>query len=122
MFNGKLEKSCNGDSDKVVVIAGGINNRIDLDSVELLYMNDISKGWQSGPKLPYTVFDAMLVQYKESVILVGGSGRGDVDGKHMYQLSSPDGTWIEMKQTLPREIRSPIAFLIPDEFIDCKKT
>ena len=112
----------NGDSDKVVVIAGGYNNRIDLDSVELLYMNDISKGWQPGPKMPYAVYHAILVQYKESVVLVGGDGHYDVDRYRIYQLSSPDGTWIEMKQTLPIEVNKPIAFLIPDELIDCEKT
>ena len=80
-------------------------------------MNDISKGWQPGPELPDLFYNAVLVQYKESVVLVGRYG-----GVNMYQLSSPDGTWIEMKQTFPIVLEFFIAFLIPEELIDCKKT
>ena len=60
-----------------------------------------------------------MVEYKDRVILVGG--RGGVDGRHLYQLSSRDGPWIEMEQTLPNRKYFHIAFLIPDELTDCQQ-
>ena len=108
-----------GQLEKVVVVAGGDNGQY-MSSVELLYINNLSRGWQYGPQLPYSVANSVLVEYKDTVVLVGGDGTG-VDGKHLYQLSSPDGPWNEMEQTLPIKKHYHIAFLIPDDLTDCQK-
>jgi len=39
--------------------------------------------------LPESVGHSTMIEYNNSVILIGGSG--SVDGHHMYQLSSPKG-------------------------------
>ena len=57
-----------------------------------------------------------MVGYKDSVVLVGSFGYVD-----LYQLSSPDGPWIEMEQTLPRNKNGHIAILIPDKLTDCQR-
>ena len=106
-----------GQLGQVVVVAGGYRLGA-LSSVELLYINDIDSGWQAGPEMNKTAHNAVLVEYKNSLVLVGGLGT--VDGKHLYQLSSPEGPWIEMEQTLPGTNIDHIAFLIPDEITDCE--
>ena len=58
-----------------------------------------------------------MVEYQNSVILVGGEG--GVKGQEMYQLSSPDGPWVEMQQTLKEGRTKHVAFLIPDQIVDC---
>ena len=103
----------------MVVVAGGYNGQY-MSSIELLYINNLSRGWQYGPLLPFSVAYSVLVEYKDSVVLVGGGGTG-VDGKHLYQLSSADGPWIEMEQTLPISKIDHIAFLIPDDLTDCQQ-
>ena len=108
-----------GQLEKVVVVAGGYNGQY-MSYVELLYINNLSRGWQYGPQLPYSVANSVLVEYKDTVVLVGGDGTG-VDGRHLYQLSSPDGPWNEMEQTLPIKKHYHIAFLIPDDLTDCQK-
>ena len=112
------KNTADGQLGQVVVVAGG-HNEFDLSSTELLYINDISSGWQPGPELPLAVEGSVMVEYKDRVILVGG--RGGVDGRHLYQLSSRDGPWIEMEQTLPNRKYFHIAFLIPDELTDCQQ-
>ena len=58
-----------------------------------------------------------MVEYQDGVILIGGSG--EADGRHMYQLSSPNGTWAKMKQTLKERRNYHVSFLIPDELVNC---
>jgi len=108
-----------GQLEKVVVVAGGSDGKY-LSSVELLYINNLAMGWQSGPELPIALGYSVLVEYKDSVILVGGYGDG-VDGRHLYQLSSGDGPWIEMEQKLPIRRYDHLAFLIPDDLTDCQR-
>ena len=108
-----------GQLEQVVVVAGGNQEGFQLSTVELLYIDNITAGWQPGPELPLTVDNSVMVEYKDSVILVGGIG--GVDGRHLYQLSSREGPWIEMEQTLPNRRDSHIGFLIPDELADCQR-
>ena len=42
-----------------------------------------------------------------------------VDGTHMYQLSSPNASWTTMKQTLKVGRYSHVSFLIPDAIVTC---
>jgi len=114
----------NNQLEKVVVVVGGENRReesIFLSSVELLHLNneqELNKlSWIMGPSLPKSAGFATVVEYQNSIILIGGEG--EVDGRHLYQLSSPNGTWIEMKQTLKENRKYHASFLVPDEFVNC---
>ena len=48
-----------GHLDQVIVVAG---SRV-TSSVDLLYINDISLGWQPGPELPLKVYGSVLIEY-----------------------------------------------------------
>ena len=108
-----------GQLEQVVVVAGGGNSLDYLSSVEVLYISNITAGWQPGPELPLTVAASVMGEHKTSVMLVGGEI--GVDGRHLYQLSSRDGPWIEMEQTLPVRKTYHVAFLIPDGLTDCQQ-
>ena len=86
----------------------------------MLYINEHNIDnlkWIMGPELPKTASFGTVVEFQNSIILVGG--KGEVDGRHMYQLSSPIGNWTEMKQTLKQPRRNYASFLVPDELVNC---
>ena len=101
----------------VVVAAGKDNNATPLKSVELLYLDKYESGWMAGPSLPETAIASSMVEFQNSVILVGGDG--SVDGQHLYQLSSTSGPWVKMKQTLKEPRAKHVSFLIPDRLANC---
>jgi hypothetical protein len=55
--------------------------------------------------------------FQDGVILIGGAG--EIYSPGLYQLSSPFGTWTEMKQTLKDGRFLHISFLVPDELVHC---
>ena len=107
--------------EKIVVVAGGFNyDNGQLSSAELLYLdedNTVKGEWVKGPELPLAAFESTMIEFNNSVILIGGAA--NVDGHHLYQLSSPDGEWKEMKQTMKKNRSKHVAFLVPDELVNC---
>ena len=104
----------------MVVVAGGDYTEHEfnfLSSVELLFLNDFEPSWFMGPSLPKAVGFGTMVEFQNTVIFVGG--KGDADGRNLYQLSSPDGTWTEMKQTLRYPRIAHTSFLVPDDLVNC---
>jgi len=108
--------------EKVVVVSGGFDKQqgSQLNSVELLFMNDYEKynsGWKVGPNIPVKVDGPAMIEFQNGVIMIGGRGEGD--GRHLYQLSSPYGKWTEMKQTLKEPRSHFVSFLVPDNLVNC---
>jgi len=98
--------------EAIAVAAGGPS-----DTVELLFLGRGDSPWVMGPSLPHAAGLSTMIEFQNSVILVGGGG--GVDGQHLYQLSSPNGTWVEMKQTLKEPREGHMSFLVPDEIVNC---
>jgi hypothetical protein len=101
---------------------GGMSRNGPLKSVELLFLNDDdtnSGGWQRGPELPRVISRSAMVEYNNSVILIGGWGYYSSDGRRMYSLSSPNETWIGMQQDLKKKRYDHVSFLVPDELVNC---
>ena len=108
LLNWKNEET--GNEEKVVVAASGASMR----SVQLLFLEDYEAGWVEGPDLPMYSFIGQMVEYQNSVIVIGGD-----DDLYLYQLSSPEGPWIKMNQKVQNERNGHSAFLIPDELAEC---
>ena len=106
-----------GSQEKVVVVAGGVGDPGFVLSTELLFLDQFNSGWVAGPSLPKEVSDATMVDFQDGVIHIGGSG--NVDGFHLYQLSSPNGSWTLMDQTLKESRVLHVSFLVPDELVNC---
>jgi len=106
---------------KLVLVAGGGNNG-HLQSVEFLFLNDddIDEGdWVYGPSLPDTTFAPTLIEYYNSVILIGGSRKDAEDGDFsLYQLLAPNKSWVKMEKTLKMKRSWHISFLVPDDLAE----
>jgi N-acetylneuraminic acid mutarotase len=110
----------NCENKQIVVAVGGYSYSSQyLSDVEFLCTNKTGSRWQSGPNLPKGIVYSALVEYKNTLILVGGQGTGGAESQHLYQLSSPDGSWVEMRETLKVARSKHIAFLIPDDLTTC---
>jgi hypothetical protein len=102
------------------VLGGFYKDGSNLNSVELLFLNDYEKynsGWKVGPNIPLWLDGSAMIDFQNGVILIGGRGEGD--GRHLFKLSSPNGTWTEMKQTLKEPRSHFVSFLVPDELVNC---
>jgi hypothetical protein len=107
-------------SKQIVAAVGGFSRlKGYLSIVEFLCTDKAGSRWQSGPNLPKGIAYSALVEYKNTLILVGGEYKYGAPTQHLYQLSSPDGPWVEMRQTLTVSRSEQIAFLIPDELTIC---
>ncbi len=73
--------------EKIVVAAGGRNSGGgELSTTELLYVDSIgSYNWVMGPSLPSTNAFTTMVEFQNSVILIGGYPASN----DLFQLSSP---------------------------------
>ena len=104
--------------EKTVVVAGGRDRYFfKLDSVELLYLGDITSGWTNTTHLPLTTESGAMVEFQNSVIYAGGDG--SQDGRHLYQLSDPNGNWTSMPMLLQEKRCFHFTFLVPDSIVNC---
>ena len=108
--------------EKILVVAGGNDKQpLKSNSVELLFLNEFEKhntGWKVGSSLPLKLIAPAMIEFQNGVILVGGSGDGD--GRHLFKLLSPFGSWTELKQTLKEPRSYFVSFLVPDELVNCR--
>ncbi len=75
--------------EKIVVAAGG-SDGAPLSITELLYVDRIGGySWIVGPSLPEKISHATMVEFHNSVILIGGHASGTDYSEDLYQLSSP---------------------------------
>ena len=82
------------DSTSVVVVAGGDSKRAVGTTVEFLRMDELSKGWQMGAKLPWSLdrFSLLASPSETSLLAVGGNS----NGASGYTVEHAD-TVLEMK-------------------------
>jgi hypothetical protein len=106
-----------GNDEQVVVVAGG-RYAATTASVELLYLNR-NTGWVAGPTLPYVLEGSSMIQYQNSVILVAGRLGNPEPRNLMFQLKAPDGSWSTMRQSLMKPRYVHVAFLVPDNLVNC---
>jgi hypothetical protein len=119
--------STSGLQESYVVVAGGENKAsgftVGLDSTEFWKVGD-PKGFVLGQNLSVPVAAAGLVPVDDGLILVGGVrlyyGPAPAgDGYTLFQLSRPDGPWIELNQTLKEARYSSVGLRVPDDLFPC---
>jgi hypothetical protein len=125
----RFEHSCGrirkgGQSQEFSIIVAGGNDKSELSSklssVEILDQG--SNEWRKGPGLPFEIDKAQMVDDPNGgVVLVGGSSDYDEILDTLFQLphGGEDAEWIELEQTLNVGRRSHVAFLVPDNIVDC---
>jgi hypothetical protein len=81
--------------EKIVVAAGGRNSGGYMSTTELLYVDRIGNyNWVMGPSLPLANGYATMVEFHNSVILVGGYY--NTASKNLIQLSSPGANVVNL--------------------------
>jgi hypothetical protein len=102
-----------------IIVAGGYEGSF-LSSVEILDAG--SNEWREGPNLPFGIDKAEMVEDQSGgVILVGGESDSDKYLDNLFQLQhgGEDAVWAEMEQKLKTGRWGHVAFLVPDNTVDC---
>jgi hypothetical protein len=103
-----------------IIVAGGEVYSSYLSSVEILHEG--SYEWQTGPELPFGIGESQMVEDQNGgVVLIGGiSSSGEVLNT-LYQLphGGQDAMWTKMEQKMKAGRYQHVAFLIPDNTVDC---
>ena len=129
--SGRTEHTCailnwknpsSGQTERYVVVVGGIVGSTFLHTVELLYLNEpfLNSTWVNGPQFLPLQMSGTLTEYNNSVVLAGGLSDNSDPTPKMFQLSSPNGPWVEMKQRLKQARFLQTSFLVPDELVTCR--
>ena len=110
--------------ESIVVTAGGYHKgALSVpSSVELLYLNDDGSsngGWTWGPQLPTIIKSATMVEYNNTMILIGSVTDLGLADDRLFQLSSPKGPWVTMTQKLTQKRTGFVTFLVNDALAQC---
>ena len=107
--------------ENIVVAAGGFDFKKNtyLSYVDLLHldMNGDCGKWELGPELPGPAYGSTMTDFKSTVVLIGDF----FENRFLYQLSSPDGPWIKMKQMLKKSRFRHVSFFVPNKLVNCYK-
>ncbi len=113
----------NKDSQEMsIIVASGWEGKSYLSSVEIL--DEDSNEWQTGPKLPFALDDAQMVEdQKGGVFLIGGESSAIPYLDTLYQLphGGKDAVWTKMEQKLTTGRFQHTAFLVPDNVVECSQ-
>ena len=103
-----------------IVVAGGWDGTSALSSVEIL--DEGSNEWRAGPELPFGIDTAQMVEDETGgVVLIGGASSSNNYLDTLFRLphGGPDANWIQMDQKLTTGRNAHVAFLVPDNNVDC---
>ncbi len=117
---GKATKS-NG--DEVIVVAGGLYEDIN-EVVTTTHVYDINLGvWLPGPELPESRAWGRAVQYRDTLVLVGGADSLSTSANfrtQIVQYDPDDEAWVVLTQTLENPDFVTAAMMAPVDFVvDC---
>jgi hypothetical protein len=106
-----------------LVVAGGFNGPL-LSSVEIL--DEGAGQWREGPELPFAISDSQMVESKDGgVVLLGGWAPREkptrLDTFFKLRHSGVGAKWELMSQRLKTGRSGHLAFLVPDNLVNCSK-
>ena len=103
-----------------LIVAGGWSQSI-LSSVEILDLG--SNNWRTGPNLPFGIYKSeIVVDQIGGVVLVGGNSISNhryLDTLFKLPHGGEGAKWIKMEQKLKIGRNDHVAFLVPDNIVDC---
>ena len=118
------------ESTRVVVVAGGSSKREGGTTVEFLKMDELSKGWQTGAKLPWSLdrFSLLASPSETSLLAVGGnsngiSGYSDEHADKILEMkcsrSLRDCEWKALPEALSSKRKDTVAMWLPKRLDLC---
>ena len=120
---GRIKSDMNS-SGFSIIVAGGWTGTSRLTSTEVF---DAANGtWRPGPELPLPLCCFPMVEDADGgVVVVGGEGtRGDgtvIWHDTIFRLphAGQNGTWVELPQKLNIARARHVAFMVPNNLVDC---
>jgi N-acetylneuraminic acid mutarotase len=103
-----------------IIVAGGYDGSSYLSSVEIL--DEGSNEWKTGPELPFGIgYSQMVEDQNGGVVLIGGYSEsgGNLDTLHQLPHGGQDAVWTKMEQKMKTGRYFHIAFMVPDNIVDC---
>ncbi len=130
---GKIRRN-NESQDMSIIVAGGLNGLNGdyiMSSVEIL--DDGSNEWRTGPELPFGIGESQMVEDQNGgvvliggesslcAVLIGGESSSCIVLNSLYQLphGGQDAVWTKMEQKMKSARYQHVAFLIPENIVDC---
>ena len=117
---GRIRKDSQS-QDFSVIVAGGFLTSGYTASVEIL--DEGSNEWRNGPSLPHEIVGAKIVEDQNGgIFLVGGYSYQYAYLDTLYSLAhvGSDVQWVKMEQRLKTRRNYLVAFLVPDDIVDCE--
>ncbi len=117
---GKIRKKKESQEMSIIVAGSASGFSSVFSSVEIL--DEGSNEWLAGPKLPFGIyFSEMVEDQNGGVVLIGGVSKSSVILDTLYQLphGGQDAGWTKMEQKMKAGREQHVAFLIPDNIVDC---
>ena len=125
MPNKRIYPSCSkimGTSTGIynVIVVGGLDTTMNGYYAQTLILDMKTLVWRDGPKFPYGIFGAPLVEhYMGGVVLVGGKRETGVFTNLLYYLQGEEFDWELLPQKMSSGRRWHVGFLVPDTFVNC---
>ena len=93
------------DGSKIIVVAGG-NDNGRTDRVQIL--DPVFETWTEGPRMPYPLINAALVETEDSFLVIGGTGEPSYQDT-VFEFDPIGMTWILREETLSLQRTYPFA-------------
>ncbi len=116
---GKIRRN-KASKEMSIIVAGSASGFSSVfSSVEIL--DEGSNDWLAGPKLPFGIyFSEMVEDQNGGVVLIGGVSKYDtLDTIYQLPHGGQDAGWTKMEQKMKTGRYQHVAFLIPDNIVDC---
>ena len=82
-----------------IIVAGGTDEFNDIiDSVEIFSLSLLE--WRDGPNLPGRTSHSSSVQYKSSILIIGGKGGSGYHADSVYQFDESKFEWTVREENL----------------------
>jgi hypothetical protein len=115
---GRIKKNSQSQDLSIIVVGGW--NETDISSVEIL--DPEANEWRRGPDIPNRVMKSSMVEDPNGgVVLLNEWSDWNEYHDVLFQLShgGADAEWIKMEQKVKFRRNGVVAFLIPDNIVDC---
>ena len=89
-----------------------------MDKVEFLLLDNENE-WQEGQKMPVATYNAGLVPFEDSFVVIGGRSEQEVWNEGMWKYNVAQDDWETLDQTLSQLREGFVVMGIPDEIGNC---
>ena len=108
------------DGSRYIIVTGG-SGGVELNSTEVLNLDDTQQGWVRGPDLPTTLYLGASVPFGDTFLIVGGRDKivHSMEMDTIFQFDGESFNWIQREEKLVMPRYGFAAFLVPQQVARC---